>query len=95
MVNNFVHTSYASRVVFGSLDQVADEVELLGVRRVVVIATGSAQQAADVVEAAVAPSDGGIGTMWIVLMSVSGALVLAGVAYCATRLVRRRSHALT
>ena len=54
MPENFVHTSYPSRVVFGagSLEQVAAEVELLGVRRALVIATGSAHQAADVVEAA-------------------------------------------
>ncbi len=53
MTENFVHTSYASRVVFGAgtLEQVAAEVELLGVRRALVIATGSARQAADVVEA--------------------------------------------
>ncbi|GAA1678864.1 maleylacetate reductase [Kribbella yunnanensis] len=54
MTDSFVHTSYASRVVFGpgTLEQVAAEVELLGVRRALVIATGSAQQAADVVEEA-------------------------------------------
>lgn len=53
MSENFVHTSYASRVIFGAgtLEQVAAEVELLGVRRALVIATGSARQAADVVEA--------------------------------------------
>jgi hypothetical protein len=60
-----------------------------------VVGASAVVPAADVVEAAVAPSDGGIGTLWIVLMSVSGALVLAGAAWCATRLVRRRSHALT
>ncbi|MFB6725433.1 maleylacetate reductase [Kribbella sp. NPDC056345] len=49
MTEPFVHTSYASRVVFGpgTLQQVAAEVELLGVRRALLIATGSAQQAAD------------------------------------------------
>ncbi|MFC9694031.1 maleylacetate reductase [Kribbella sp. NPDC056951] len=54
MTESFVHTSYASRVIFGpgTLEQVAAEVELLGVRRALVIATGSAQQAADVVEEA-------------------------------------------
>lgn len=48
----FVHTSLPGRVVFGAgaLDQVAAEVEMLGVRRVLVIATSSARDAADVVE---------------------------------------------
>jgi maleylacetate reductase len=50
--SGFVHTFLPGRVVFGAgtLDQVADEVELLGVRRVLVIATRSAHDAADVVE---------------------------------------------
>ena len=50
--SGFVHTFLPRRVVFGAgtLDQVAGEVELLGVRRVLVIATRSAQDAADVVE---------------------------------------------
>ncbi len=54
MTEPFVHTSYASRVVFGpgTLEQVAAEVELLGVRRALVIATGSAQHAADETQAA-------------------------------------------
>ncbi|MFK4082941.1 maleylacetate reductase [Kribbella sp. NPDC020789] len=53
MPDNFVHTSYAARVVFGpgSLDQVPHEIELLDVRRVLVIATRSARQAADNVQA--------------------------------------------
>ncbi|WP_405062743.1 maleylacetate reductase [Kribbella sp. NBC_01505] len=53
MTEAFVHTSYAGRVVFGagSLHQVATEVELLGIRRALVIATGSAQPAADEVQA--------------------------------------------
>jgi maleylacetate reductase len=48
----FVHTFLPGRVVFGagSLDQVAGEVESLGVRRVLVVATNSAREAADVVE---------------------------------------------
>ncbi|MFG1907504.1 maleylacetate reductase [Kribbella sp. NPDC048928] len=48
----FVHTFLPGRVVFGAgaLDQVASEVEALGVRRVLVIATSSARDAADVVE---------------------------------------------
>ena len=48
----FVHTFLPGRVVFGagSLDQVAAEVKLLGVRRVLVVATRSARDAADVVE---------------------------------------------
>jgi maleylacetate reductase len=52
MPDSFVHTGFPSRVVFGAgaLDQVAGEVELLGVSRVLVIATGSARDAADVVE---------------------------------------------
>ena len=52
MTTNFVHTFLPGRVVFGpgSLDQVAAEVELLGVRRVLVVATNSARDAADVVE---------------------------------------------
>ncbi|TCC55949.1 maleylacetate reductase [Kribbella pittospori] len=52
MTSNFVHTFFPGRVVFGpgSLDQVAAEVELLGVRRVLVVATNSARDAADVVE---------------------------------------------
>ncbi|TCC53319.1 maleylacetate reductase [Kribbella capetownensis] len=52
MTTNFVHTFFPGRVVFGagSLDQVAAEVELLGVRRVLVVATNSARDAADVVE---------------------------------------------
>jgi maleylacetate reductase len=53
MTGSFIHTSYGGRVVFGpgSLHQVAAEVELLGIRRALVIATGSAQQAADEVQA--------------------------------------------
>src|SRR5689334_13271580 len=53
MTEAFVHTSYAGRVVFGpgSLHQVAGEVELLGIRRALVIATGSARPAADEVQA--------------------------------------------
>src|SRR5688500_18926129 len=54
MTRDFVHTSYASRVVFGpgTLQQVAAEVELLGVRRALLIATGPAQHAADETQAA-------------------------------------------
>ncbi|MGY4767430.1 maleylacetate reductase [Kribbella sp. CWNU-51] len=50
--SGFVHTFLPVRVVFGAgtLDQVAGEVELLGVRRVLVVATRSARDAADVVE---------------------------------------------
>ena len=50
--SGFVHTFLPGRVVFGAgtLDQVAGEVELLGVRRVLVVATRSARDAADVVE---------------------------------------------
>ncbi|TDD62541.1 maleylacetate reductase [Kribbella antibiotica] len=53
MIEAFAHTSYAGRVVFGpgSLHQVAAEVELLGIRRALVIATGSAGQAAGEVQA--------------------------------------------
>ncbi|MFF1823310.1 maleylacetate reductase [Kribbella sp. NPDC058245] len=53
MTESFIHTSYAGRVVFGpgSLHQVAAEVELLGIRSALVIATGSAQQAANEVQA--------------------------------------------
>lgn len=49
----FVHTFLPGRVVFGagSLDRVATEVETLGVRRALVVATNSARAAADVVEA--------------------------------------------
>jgi maleylacetate reductase len=52
MTSNFVHSFLPGRVVFGagSLDQVAAEVESLGVRRVLVVATNSARDAADVVE---------------------------------------------
>ena len=52
MSDGFVHTFLPGRVVFGagSLDQVAGEVELLGVRRVLVVATRSARDSADVVE---------------------------------------------
>ncbi|TDW17713.1 maleylacetate reductase [Kribbella kalugense] len=48
----FVHTFLPGRVVLGagSLDQVAGEVENLGVRRVLLVATKSARDAADVVE---------------------------------------------
>jgi maleylacetate reductase len=50
--SEFVHTFLPGRVVFGagSLDRVAVEVEQLGVRRVLLIATNSARDAADVVE---------------------------------------------
>ncbi|MEU4289808.1 maleylacetate reductase [Kribbella sp. NPDC026596] len=50
--SGFTHTFLSGRVVFGagSLDQVAAEVELLGVRRALVVATRSARDAADVVE---------------------------------------------
>ncbi|TCC40869.1 maleylacetate reductase [Kribbella speibonae] len=49
----FVHTFLPGRVVFGAgtLAQVAAEVEALGVRRALVVATNSARAAADVVEA--------------------------------------------
>ncbi|GAB2556670.1 maleylacetate reductase [Kribbella endophytica] len=52
MPESFVHTGFSSRVVFGAgaLDQVAGEVELLEISRTLVIATGSARDAADVVE---------------------------------------------
>lgn len=48
----FVHTFLPGRVVFGAgaLDRVAGEVEALGVRRALVVATKSARDAADVVE---------------------------------------------
>jgi maleylacetate reductase len=48
-----VHSYLPGRVVFGAgtLDQVAGEVEALGVRRTLLIATNSARDAADVVEA--------------------------------------------
>ena len=48
----FIHTFLPGRVVFGAgtLDQVAAEAELLGLGRVLLIATKSAQEAADVVE---------------------------------------------
>jgi len=48
----FVHTFLPGRVVFGAgaLDQVADEVAALGVRRVLVVATKSAREVADAVE---------------------------------------------
>ncbi|WP_350280349.1 maleylacetate reductase [Kribbella sp. HUAS MG21] len=48
----FVHTFLPGRVVFGAgtLDRVGAEVEALGVRRVLVIATKSARAAADAVE---------------------------------------------
>ncbi|MGW6199821.1 maleylacetate reductase [Kribbella sp. NPDC055110] len=50
--SGFVHTFLPGRVVFGagSLDQVATEVEALGVRRALVVATNSARAAADLVE---------------------------------------------
>jgi maleylacetate reductase len=52
MPDSFVHTFLPGRVVLGAgtLDQVADEVNLLSVRRVLLIATNSARDAADVVE---------------------------------------------
>lgn len=48
----FTHTYLPGRVVFGAgtLDQVAGEVASLGVRRVLLVATKSARDAADVVE---------------------------------------------
>ncbi|MEU8224384.1 maleylacetate reductase [Kribbella sp. NPDC048915] len=51
--SGFAHTFLPGKVVFGAgaLHRVADEVEGLGVRRVLVVATNSARQAADVVEA--------------------------------------------
>ena len=50
--SGFVHTFLPGRVAFGagSLDRVAAEIEGLGVRRVLLIATKSARDAADVVE---------------------------------------------
>ncbi|MFF0265640.1 maleylacetate reductase [Kribbella sp. NPDC004536] len=50
--DSFVHTFWPGRVVFGagSLERVGDEVAALGVRRVLVIATNSARDAADLVE---------------------------------------------
>ena len=52
MPEPFVHTGFPSRIVFGAgtLDQVAAEVERLAISRTLVIATGSARDAADVVE---------------------------------------------
>ena len=52
MSSGFVHEFLPGRVVFGAgtLDRVAGEVTALGVRRVVVVATRSARDAADVVE---------------------------------------------
>jgi maleylacetate reductase len=51
---DFVHIFLPGRAVFGAgaLDRVAGEVELLGVRRVLLIATKSARDAADVIEIA-------------------------------------------
>ncbi|GAA1542638.1 maleylacetate reductase [Kribbella lupini] len=52
MPESFVHTGFPSRIVFGAgtLDQVAAEVESLQISKALVIATGSARDAADVVE---------------------------------------------
>jgi maleylacetate reductase len=52
--DGFVHTQFAARVVFGAgvLDRVADEVELLRLNNVLLIATNSSRDAADVVEVA-------------------------------------------
>ncbi|GAA1147683.1 hypothetical protein GCM10009630_52690 [Kribbella jejuensis] len=49
---SFAHTFWPGRVVFGAgaLERVGDEVAALGVRRVLVIATNSARDAADAVE---------------------------------------------
>lgn len=49
----FVHTFLPGRVVFGagSLERVADEAAALGVRRALIVATNSARDAADAVEA--------------------------------------------
>lgn len=54
MTESFTHVGLASRVVLGagSLDRVADEVGLLGIDRVLLIATNSARDSADVVELA-------------------------------------------
>ncbi|MEU4190377.1 maleylacetate reductase [Kribbella sp. NPDC026611] len=60
-MEGFAHDFLPGRVVFGagSLDQVAGEVEGLGVRRALVIATRSARDAADVVEIALGNSFAG------------------------------------
>jgi maleylacetate reductase len=52
MPGSFVHTFWPGRVVFGAgvLEQVREEIAALGVRRVLVVATRSARDAADVVE---------------------------------------------
>src|SRR4051812_6281214 len=52
MPESFVHVGLASRVVLGagSLDRVADEVGLLGIDRVLLIATRSARDWADLAE---------------------------------------------
>ncbi|MEV6411071.1 maleylacetate reductase [Kribbella sp. NPDC051718] len=52
MSESFTHVGLASRVVLGagSLDRVADEVGLLGIDRVLLIATRSAREWADLVE---------------------------------------------
>jgi maleylacetate reductase len=52
MTEAFTHVGLASRIVLGAgtLDQVADEVDLLGVGRVLLIATKSARDWADLVE---------------------------------------------
>ena len=49
---SFVHTFWPGRVVFGAgaLDRVGEEVAALGVRRVLIVATKSARDAADAVE---------------------------------------------
>jgi hypothetical protein len=51
--------------------------------------------ASDVASATVSTSNGNLSTLWIVLISVGGAVALSGSAFAATRLVRRRGHALT
>ncbi|MFI5711072.1 maleylacetate reductase [Kribbella sp. NPDC051620] len=61
MPESFTHVGLASRVVLGagSLDRVADEVALLGTDRVLLIATRSARDWADLVERSLADSFAG------------------------------------
>jgi hypothetical protein len=44
---------------------------------------------------AIPASDGGISTLWIVLISIGGAMTLAAAAYTTTRVARAHRHSAT
>ena len=46
-MEDFVYNSYSSRVIFGAANRLPEEIEHLGIKRAVVLATAQQQAAAD------------------------------------------------